>query len=134
MNKKYFIILITALYSLSNCIALDTAGFAYKGSEAKKIIEDAAFEGDLVYGIFQINGGQNVAVDVSPAIAYAITDKILVEITSKIEDSKYYSKTDVTNCADDIRNYAYLLISNAFYTTFLSGHCANLKSHGLITK
>ncbi len=127
LKKKFYLGILAIVLFVGNCMALDVAGLGYKGSEAKKVISDAALEGDLLYFIFN-------APSASVAIQLTIADQILVDVYSKIDDSKYYSKTDVINCADDVRNYAYVLISDASQTTLISSHCSNIKPNGAIIK
>ncbi len=124
-NKIYFLSLAFWL-ALSHCVALNMAGVSdsYKGTEAKKKIKDAAFGADIwAYGL--IYGEKN-------ATGLAVVDGAFVDIYSKINDAKYYPKSDVDKCADDVYNFGILLIADGSTTTLISKNCTGLKANGLV--
>ncbi|EPG68086.1 TIGR04452 family lipoprotein [Leptospira wolffii] len=126
MKKKTYLLVLLFALAYGNCLLLDNAGLSdsYTGKEAKKKIKDAALIGDtwsygLVYGP-------------DSAGSLAVLDQVLVELFSKIDEGKFYERTDVDKCADDVRNFAILLISDASTTTLISSNCSGIKANGAI--
>ncbi|TGL62483.1 TIGR04452 family lipoprotein [Leptospira jelokensis] len=119
MLKKIVFLLLAI--SLTNCLVLNPAGASLdreKGSEAASRITDAAIQTDLINSVV-LTGRGNISIFslVAPEIA-------------KIESDKYYIKSDVDACVNEIKGFkGYLL--GSLITNIIS--CQDISSDGYIT-
>lgn len=123
MRKLLFVGMISLL-SFVNCVAVDSLGLsdAVKGSEARSQIKAAALTSDILfYG------------SADPANAAMITalDLFLTDIYLKIDDSKYYKKSDVDKCVKDVQTIG-LLVMDPSQTVLTSKNCSDLQANGPI--
>ncbi|TGK10079.1 TIGR04452 family lipoprotein [Leptospira fletcheri] len=125
MVKKTIFPLTFRLFA-SNCTALDSTGAtnSYKGSVVKSKIHDAAFSSDFLYY-------NSVLSDSSSAAAVAMIDSYLAEIFANIDDSKYYGKTSVDKCVQDIRILG-LSVMSASLTVATNNDCSKLQANPAI--
>ncbi|TGL59496.1 TIGR04452 family lipoprotein [Leptospira sarikeiensis] len=115
--KTIFIFLVSLI--VTNCAILDPIGLTYdrtKGSEASSRIQDAAITTDIInsslfYGYTFISLGS-----------------LLGPTISGIESDKYYKKSEVDACVNDIKGMKGFLIGATF--TILSS--CKLEADGLI--
>ncbi|TGK35631.1 TIGR04452 family lipoprotein [Leptospira andrefontaineae] len=123
MRKILFVGMISLL-TFANCVAVDSLGLsdAVKGSEARSQIKAAALTSDILfYG------------SADPANAAMITalDLFLTDIYLKIDDSKYYKKSDVDKCVKDVQTIG-LLVMDPSQTVLTSKNCSDLQANGPI--
>jgi len=100
-NLPKFILLISLV--VSNCIALDTLGLSYdriKGDEVAAKLADAAIMTDLVNSTILI--GQ-------PQISITA---IFSSVIAGIDVKKYYKKSEVDDCINDIRGFKGFLLGS----------------------
>lgn len=84
---------------VSNCLLLDTLSVTpdrVKGDEARKMISDGVLNGWVVYSATLPASLRGVAA------AAAILDQVITNAIAKIDDSKYYKKSDVEACVQNI--------------------------------
>ncbi|MEI1278178.1 TIGR04452 family lipoprotein [Leptospira venezuelensis] len=100
-NLLRFLLIIFLM--LSNCIALDTLGLSYdriKGDEVASKLADAAITTDLVNSTILI--GQ-------PTISITA---IFSSVIAGIDVKKYYKKSEVDDCINDIRGFKGFLLGS----------------------
>ncbi|EIE01711.1 TIGR04452 family lipoprotein [Leptospira licerasiae] len=133
--KKINILIITLLYSfLANCIVVDTLGLTdtYKGDVAKRRLLDAAMIGDSLTAraAFTAQGYTGQELE-----SYIIADVIYVsfidEMVFKIDESKYYKKDDIDDCAKILQSLGVILDFDSF-TTYASNVNCNLSPNDLL--
>lgn len=116
---KKFLFLALAI-SLTNCLVLNPAGASLdreKGSVAAGRITDAAIVADIVNRAIGLGSGLSIVT-------------LLASDIAKIESDKYYIKSDVDACVNDINGLkGYAL--GSLIPNILS--CQNISSDGFIT-
>jgi small lipoprotein (TIGR04452 family) len=129
MMKKYVISFLLVLTIVSNCMILNPLGLTLnreKGSDAKDRITTAAITADVVNTTILssiISRGQSTFTGVF------ILSLIAGDLSS-IDNDKYYMKSDVDDCVNDIENIVFWLVL-APLTPLVS--CRNIKeADGLI--
>ncbi|EIE01325.1 MULTISPECIES: TIGR04452 family lipoprotein [Leptospira] len=132
--KKINIFIITLLYSfLVNCLVVDTLGLTdtYKGDEAKKRLINAAMVGDYLTAnaAFTAQGKTGSELE-SYVIADVLYASFIDELVFKVDESKYYKKRDVEDCATVIRSFGVLTDFDSF-TTYLSSDYCNISPNDL---
>ncbi len=108
--------------SLSGCAILNPVGLSLdreKGSDVASRIKDAAITTDIANSLV-ITGGRGITVTIFSLVA---------DDLANIDPAKYYIKSDVDNCVNDIRGLTGLLIG-ATLTNLIS--CDKLKSDGIL--
>ncbi|TGL64636.1 TIGR04452 family lipoprotein [Leptospira sarikeiensis] len=126
MKQLYIILLLIS--SIGNCIAVDTLGLTdtYKGDVAKKKLLDAARTADFVMATaaFTEQGFTSPKLE-----QYIIADVIIASLIDEgvfgIDESKYYKKKDVDDCAQVIQ-FGGLIIGDDSFTTFASNRTCRL--------
>ncbi|GBF40176.1 TIGR04452 family lipoprotein [Leptospira johnsonii] len=123
MRKLLFVGMVSLL-SFANCAVADSLGLSdsVKGSEARSQIKAAAMTSDILY-----------YGSADPANAAMITalDLFMTDLFLKIDDSKYYKKTDVDKCVKDVQVIG-LLVLDPSQTVATSENCTGLKANGEI--
>ncbi|PJZ47546.1 TIGR04452 family lipoprotein [Leptospira saintgironsiae] len=132
--KKINLFIITILYGfLVNCLVVDTLGLTdtYKGDVAKKRLIDAAMIGDYLTAkaAFTAQGytGSDLESHIIVDVLYA---SFIDELVFKVDESKYYKKRDVEDCATVIRSFGVLTDFDSF-TTYLSSDYCNISPNDL---
>lgn len=133
--KKINIFIIILLYCfLSNCIVVDTLGLtdAYKGDVAKRKLIDAAMIGDSLTAraAFTAQGYTGPELE-SYIIADVIYVSLIDEMVFKIDESKYYKKDDIDDCAKALQFLGVIADFDSF-TTYMSNFNCNLSSNDLL--
>ncbi|MGJ4747631.1 TIGR04452 family lipoprotein [Leptospira sp. SA-E8] len=132
MKRIYITIMI--ILSVINCVAVDTLGLTdtYKGDEAKKKLLAAAKIGDYLTAnaAFTEQGYTGSQLD-SLVATQVITASIIDEAVFSIDESKYYKKKDVDNCAQVIQFLGVALDYDSF-TTYLTNRTCRLSPNDMI--
>ncbi|PJZ49189.1 TIGR04452 family lipoprotein [Leptospira saintgironsiae] len=130
---KRFYITILIILSVANCVAVDTLGITdtYKGDEAKKKLLAAAKIGDYLTAnaAFTEQGYTGSQLD-SLVATQVITASIIDEAVFSLDESKYYKKKDVDNCAQVIQFLGVALDYDSF-TTYLTNRTCRLSPNDM---
>ncbi|TGM77837.1 TIGR04452 family lipoprotein [Leptospira bouyouniensis] len=119
MLKK--MILGALAFSLTNCLVLNPLGANLdreKGSVAAGRITDAAIQTDLINSTV-LSGRATISIL-----------SLLAADIAKIESEKYYVKSDVDQCVEDITGFKGFVLGSLI-TNIIS--CQDLKTDGYVT-
>lgn len=119
MLKK--MILGALAFSLTNCLVLNPLGANLdreKGSVAAGRITDAAIQTDLINSTI-LAGRASISIL-----------SLLAADIAKIESEKYYVKSDVDQCVEDITGFKGFVLGSLI-TNIIS--CQDLKTDGYVT-
>lgn len=119
MLKK--LLFVALAFSLTNCLVLNPVGATLdreKGSEAASRITDAAIQTDLVRSVI-----------ISGSLSISILSLVAADV-AKIESDKYYIKSDVDQCINDIQGFKGVALGS-LVANIIS--CQDLKTDGYLT-
>ncbi|EMJ97188.1 TIGR04452 family lipoprotein [Leptospira sp. WS58.C1] len=131
MKRTYFTILM--LLFVLNCIAVDTLGITdtYKGDEAKEKLLAAAKVGDYLTATeyFTDQGYTGAELD-SYVMAQVILASFINETVFNLDESKYYKKKDVDDCAQVIQFLGVVADYDSF-TSFMTNRTCRLNPNDM---
>lgn len=132
MKRIYITMLI--ILSIVNCIAIDTLELTdtYKGDVAKEKLLTAAKIGDyLTASAYFSKQGYTGSELNSYVISQVILASFIDEAVFNLDESKYYKKKDVDNCAKVIQFLGVATDTDSF-GTYLSNRTCNLSPNDMI--
>ncbi|WP_244283115.1 TIGR04452 family lipoprotein [Leptospira neocaledonica] len=134
--KQIYITLLIAL-SITNCVAIDTLGLTdtYKGDEAKKKLLDAAKIGDYLTANSYFTDQGYTGSQLSSLVAtQVLTASFIDEAVFNLDESKYYKKKDVDNCAQVIQFSGVALDYDSFTVYLTNRTCRLIPNDPLLDK
>ncbi|GBF38423.1 TIGR04452 family lipoprotein [Leptospira johnsonii] len=129
--KKIISILFLLSAFTTNCNIVESTNLvndAYSGGEAREKIRNAAFNADGIYYEKKYGGYNGLVTNLS------FTNSLTVSFLLDLDDSKYYKKNKVNDCASDMEKFAYLNRLDSIGTFTLSENCRNFEEIGLLPK
>ncbi|MGJ4789113.1 TIGR04452 family lipoprotein [Leptospira koniambonensis] len=123
MKKINSILYFLTVFAMS-CNIIESTGAtknSFSGGEAREIIRNAAFNADGVYYTEKFGGYSGLVENV------AISNSLIVSFTLDLDDSKYYKRKKVTDCASDMEKFSYLNRFDSLSTLTLSENCRNFE-------
>ncbi|PJZ25421.1 lipoprotein [Leptospira hartskeerlii] len=121
------------ILSIANCVAVDTLGLtdAYKGDVAKNKLLAAAKIGDYLTAnaYFTDQGYTGSQLD-SFVATQVILASFIDEAVFNLDESKYYKKKDVDNCAQVIQFLGVALDYDSF-TTYMTNRTCRLSPNDM---
>ncbi|MEI1278734.1 TIGR04452 family lipoprotein [Leptospira venezuelensis] len=131
MKRIYITMLI--IFSITNCIAIDTLGLTdtYKGDVAKDKLLAAAKIGDyLTASAYFKDQGYTGSQLSSYVLAQVILASFIDETVFNIDESKYYKKKDVDDCAQVIQ-FLGVIVDYDSFTTFMTNRTCRLSPNDM---
>lgn len=129
--KKIVSILYILTILMTSCNIVESTNVvndAIAGGEAREKIRNAAFNADGIYYEKKYGGYNGMITTLS------VTNSLTVSFLLDLDDSKYYKRGKVNDCASDIETFSYLNFFDSLTTLKLSENCRNFEEIGFFPK
>ncbi|WP_167882339.1 TIGR04452 family lipoprotein [Leptospira sarikeiensis] len=127
MKQSVYITFFTLGLTLIQCGLEGPSKSILRGNEAKELLRNSAYVIDVAYFQTLAERGSIKSSEIDSSL---LLDQALLEASSKIVESKYYQKKDITACIQEMQLFTLGLISSAGQTNLLGGDCSGLENKG----